>query len=190
MMKDNLKRQHDSLRAYPFKPCSQTKMRAWVKCRGLVFWVGLSLCFSLFTAPVAQAGKSKPPTLAVSEKRSLDFGTVAGSSDGSSSIVLSPSGAVTTTGYGIVIKDRLQVGKYEVRGPKYAQVLITLPSTVTLSSGSSQATLSNFTSWPSGAGVLNDHGKLTIKVGATLSIPTGQAGGAYTGPMTIYVDFQ
>jgi len=152
--------------------------------------LALLLGFSLLSPTIASAHKGEKEHLKLSEEEALNFGTVAGSSDGSSTIILSPTGAVTTTGYGFVINDDLKIGKYKVKGPDNATVLITLPNTVTLSNGYSQATLSNFTSSPSGVGTLNDHGKLTIKVGATLTIPVGQAGGEYSGPMTIYVDFQ
>ncbi|PHS78132.1 MAG: hypothetical protein COB59_08715 [Rhodospirillaceae bacterium] len=173
-----------------FKARLRTQARAWARYRGLALLVGTGICLGLFSSTMAYAGKTKKPKVKISEKRSLQLGTVAGSSDGPSTIILSPSGAVTTTGYGFVLKDQFKVGKYRVEGPDNANVLITLPNTVTLSSGSSQAILSNFTSSPSGVGTLNNHGKLTIKVGATLSIPTGQTGGEYTGPITIYVDLQ
>lgn len=126
----------------------------------------------------------------VSEFRSIEFGTVAGSADGPSTIVLSPTGALTTTGYGIVIKGTVRAGEYKITGPANASVLITLPTTATLSSPTSSVTLSNFTSSPSGVGTLSSQGKLTISVGATMSLPAGQTGGDYTGTLAIFVNLQ
>lgn len=120
----------------------------------------------------------------------IRFGMVAGSSDGPSTFVLSPTGTLSTTGYGIVMRGNVRAGTYKIVGPANANVLITLPTTVTLSNGTSNAILSNFTSSPSAVGTLNRRGKLTLKVGATLTVPAGQPGGQYTGPVTIFVDLQ
>ena len=129
-------------------------------------------------------------TVTVSEFRAIAFGTVAGSVDGPSTIILSPTGGVTTTGYGIAIKGTVRAGEYKVTGPANATVLITLPTTATISNGTSSTTLTNFTSSPSGVGTLDSKGKLTISVGATMNIPAGQAGGDYTGSFPIFVDLQ
>jgi len=190
-MNDTYQSPQKSSLAPPRKFYSSLKIRALTRRYGLAVVVSLGLVYlGLFLPTVAHADKPTTTTVTLSEKHSLEFKTVAGSADGPSTIILSPTGAITTTGYGIVIRDRFDVGKYSVRGPHNATVLITLPNTVTLTNGASQATLSNFTSSPSGVGTLNHRGKLTIKVGATLTIPAGQAGGDYSGPMTIFVDLQ
>ena len=145
--------------------------------------------YSLDPAKAARPG-SDPATVTVSESRAIQFGTVAGSGDGPSTIVLSPAGTLTTTGYGVVVSGTVRAGEYKIEGPANATVLITFPATATISNGTSTATLQNFTSSPSGTAVLDSRGKLTISVGATLSLPAGQAGGDYTGTYTIFVDLQ
>lgn len=138
----------------------------------------------------AQADRSGDDSLEISERRSIKFGMVAGSSDGPGTAILSPSGALTTTGYAIAISGTVCAGEFEVQGPDNAEVIITLPSSVTISKGSSTVTLSNFTSSPSGTATLNRRGRLTITVGATLSLPANQAAGEYEGTFPIYVDLQ
>ncbi|MFC1673505.1 DUF4402 domain-containing protein [Pseudomonadota bacterium] len=163
------------------------------------FWgVGLAaacLCGAAFLGAVynGEAIAAKPggtTTVTVSEFRTIAFGTVAGSADGPSTVVLSPAGAITTTGYGIAIKGTVRAGEYKIVGPANANVLITLPATATISNGVSNATLSNFTSSPASVGTLSNKGKLTIAVGATLNLPAGQASGDYTGTFPIFVDLQ
>lgn len=129
-------------------------------------------------------------SLEIYESQDIEFGTVAGSSDGSGSIILSPTGALNTTGYGVVIAGNARAGKYKVKGPPGATVLITLPTTAQVSNGSASTTLSNFTSSPSAVGTLNSQGKLTILVGATMALPAGQPGGEYSGTFVIFVDLQ
>jgi len=134
--------------------------------------------------------KPDDKSLKVYESQGLKFGTVAGSSDGSGSIILSPTGALNTTGFGVVIADNARAGKYKVKGPPGATVLITLPSSVHVSNGTASTTLSNFTSSPSAVGTLNSQGKLTILVGATMALPAGLPGGEYNGTYDIFADLQ
>ena len=129
-------------------------------------------------------------SLEVHEAQGIKFGTVAGSSDGSGSVILSPTGALNTTGFGVLIAGNARAGKYKVKGPPGATVLITLPSSAQVSSGSASTTLSSFTSSPSMVGTLNSRGKLTILVGATMALPAGLPGGKYTGTYAIFVDLQ
>lgn len=131
-----------------------------------------------------------PLAITVSEFRSIEFGTVAGSSDGPGTAVLSPTGVLTTTGYGIVIKGTTRAGEYKITGPANGTVLITLPTSATLTSGTANATLTNFTSSPSGLGTLNSQGKLSVLVGATLEVPAGMSAGTYDGTFSIFVDLQ
>jgi len=156
------------------------------------FAMGVTVCSGALVPCVVHAAK---PTggvtpIAVSEFRTIEFGTVAGSSDGPSTFVLSTAGALTGTGYGIVIKGTVRAGEYKITGPANANVLITLPTTATLTNGTSNAMLSNFTSSPATVGTLDSRGKLTLTVGATLTVPAGQSAGEYTGPVTIFVDLQ
>lgn len=176
-------------------PTQPSKKPFWRRF-AVLGWAGTGLVMGVLATPLAathtSAGDkhSDPEEIEISESRSIEFGTVAGSADGPGTIVLSPSGALSTTGYGVVIKGHGRAGKYKIEGPSRAYVLITLPSSATLSSGSSHATLNNFTASPSGVARLDKHGRLTVEVGATLNLPAGQLGGEYTGTFPIFVDLQ
>lgn len=145
--------------------------------------------FGLGGANAAKPGGGTT-AITVAEFRSIEFGVVAGSSDGPGTIVLSPAGALTSTGYGTAISGTVRAGEYKITGPANGAVLITLPASATLSNGVANVTLHSFTSSPSGVGTLDSRGKLTISVGATMALPAGQAAGNYTGTFTIFVDPQ
>jgi len=158
-----------------------------------LFWRGLFFgVFFVSGLALNQAHAAKPvkPLLDVTESQAISFGMTAGSSDGPSTFVLAPNGTLTATGYGIVIKGRVREGEFKVRGTAGASVLITLPTTASLSNGGATVTLSNFTSVPSGVGLLDHKGQLIIKVGATLSLPAGHPGGEYSGTFPVFVDLQ
>lgn len=126
--------------------------------------------------------------VAVYERRSLEFGDIAGSSEGSGTATISTTGGKSTTGFAIDMGGRVRAAEFKVTGPRNTQVNITLPSSITVTNGSGQTTtIHSFTSDPSGTGTLNNHGKLEIHVGATIDVPANQAGGDYTGSFTITV---
>ena len=125
----------------------------------------------------------------IDEKRKLAFGVIASSYDGPGTATISPSGVLSTTGYAITLGGNPRAAKYKIEGPKNGTVIITLPTTVTVYSNAGTATLSNFVSDPpAGTVQLNKKGKLTLKMGATLTVPAGQPGGRYRGEFTIYAD--
>jgi len=157
---------------------------------------GAVLCLSISGSQVAMSAKGGgggggggPTPVAVSEFRSLEFGDVASSSNGSGTATISTAGVKSTTGFAIDMGGQFRAGEYRVTGEKNTSVDITLPSgNITVTNGSGQtATLHSFTSDPSGTGVLDNKGKLTVLVGATLSVPANQNAGTYTGTFTISV---
>jgi len=155
------------------------------------------VALNLALPQTAWAGKDKDDDdddeieLDISERRTLRFSTIASSYTGPGAATVSPSGVLTVTGYAIHLDGNPRAAEYKIKGPKNGTVLITLPTTVTVSGPSGSALLTNFVSDPPAGSVqLNRKGKLTLKMGATLNIPAGQPGGEYTGDFTVYVDPQ
>ena len=172
-----------------------SESRRWIGASKIVMLalVALYLCLP----QTAWAGKDKDDDdddeieIELKERRTLRFSTIASSYTGPGAATVSPSGVLTTTGYAIYLDGTPRAAEYKIKGPKNSTVLITLPTTVTVSGPSGSALLTNFVSDPpAGAVQLNHKGKLTLKMGATLNIPTGQPGGEYTGDFTVYVDPQ
>ena len=167
-------------------------------------WIGVSkfvmlalVALNLCLPQTAWAGKDKGDDdddeieIEIEERRTLRFSTIASSYSGPGAATVSPSGILTTTGYAIHLDGNPRAAEYKIKGPKHGTVLITLPTTVTVSGPAGSAVLTNFVSDPPAGSVqLNGKGKLTLKMGATLNIPTGQPGGEYTGDFTVYVDPQ
>lgn len=65
---------------------------------------------------------------------------------------------------------------------------ITLPDTVTLTSGANSMTLSNFVSNPAAGSALDNNQILTV--GATLTVSPNQSPGAYSGTFDVFVDYE
>lgn len=156
------------------------------------------VALSLSLPQTAWAGKDKDGDddddeieLDISERRTLQFSTIASSYAGPGAATVSPNGILITTGYAIHLDGNPRAAEYKIEGPKNGTVMITLPTTVTVSGPSGSALLTNFVSDPPAGSVqLNRKGKLKLKMGATLNIPAGQPGGEYTGDFTVYVDPQ
>ncbi|HEY9081614.1 DUF4402 domain-containing protein [Magnetovibrio sp.] len=127
----------------------------------------------------------------IREKQELKFSTIASSYAGPGTATVSPDGILTTGGTAVHLDGNPRAAEFKIEGRKNATVFITLPTTVTVSGPAGSALLTNFVSSPpAGAAQLDGRGKLTLKMGATLNIPTGQAGGEYSGDFTVYVDPQ
>lgn len=142
------------------------------------------------SAQGAKPGSGGPKPITVSEFRTLEFADVAGSSEGSGTATIDTSGNKSTTGYAIDMGGNSRAAEYKITGDAGAVVVITLPTTAQITNGSTNITLSNFTSSPSGTATLDNKGKVTIYVGATMSVPANLSSGNYTGSFTVYVDPQ
>jgi hypothetical protein len=127
--------------------------------------------------------------LTISEFRTLEFADVAGSSQGTGTVTITTTGNKTTTGAAIDFGGRHRVAEFKViNGVANGSILITLPTSVTLSNG---ASLHSFVSDPpAGTATLSNRGKLTIKVGATMDLPLNPSGGDVTATFVVYVDAQ
>lgn len=142
----------------------------------------------LFAAAVFSANAVNAQT--ISEKRSLQFGTVAGSGESTGSVTISTTGAVSTSGSAIDLGGMFRSAQFQVTGTKNTNVILILPSTATISAGGSTATLSSFVADPP-AGVpqsLGGNGRLLYNVGVTLEISAGQAAGSYAGIFDVFAD--
>ena len=119
--------------------------------------------------------------IAITKSVDMNFGSVAVSPTVPGTVVLPTSGSRTQTG-GVtlpVTTGTVAAAKFTVTGLAASTYSITLPGTITLTSGSNTMTVSNFTSTPTPTGVLTG-GTQDILVGATLNVAAAQAAGSYT----------
>ncbi|UCH73103.1 MAG: DUF4402 domain-containing protein [Rhodospirillales bacterium] len=169
------------------------RWRAWHAAGGAI---GLLLLVSVNPAlaqvcgtPPCGGGGGKP--LTITWAQDLEFGTLAGDGTFSGTATINPvSGAKTVAGGVYDFGGINNPAVFDIRGEKNTTFSITLPGSVILSSGGSTMTLNNFTSSPSGFGVLANNGQATLSVGATLQVGAGQPAGAYTGVFTVTVNYQ
>ncbi len=132
--------------------------------------------------------------ISISKTVDMNFGNIAVSAATSGTVVLSTSSSRTTGGAGGVTlpstNGTVTSAEFTVSGEASYTYAITLPSTATLSDGSSHTmTVGSFTSNPSATGTLSSGGTQTLKLGATLSVSAAQAAGTYTNstgvPVTV-----
>lgn len=153
------------------------KKRTWLKA------ACLAAAFCVF----APGPATTQVAITLVPKRDIKFGEFAASIDGGGTVVLSPdsdtvswSGAITNFG-GTVRRARFQI----VGEPK-AYVIVSLPSSITIRKGTSNnyMTVDNFTMDQTNPVKLNNQGKRTVNIGATLHITTDQKQGNYNDENT------
>ena len=157
--------------------------------------VVLAFTNSSFAQATATAAASATIITPISIVKNIDmnFGNVAVSASLAGTVVLAPAGTRTTGGAGGVTlpstTGTVAAADFTVSGQANYTYAITLPSSATLSNGSSSMTVNAFTSFPSTTGTLATNGTQDLKVGATLNVTAAQASGTYTNatgvPVTV-----
>ena len=148
--------------------------------------------FAQATATAAASATIITP-ITIVKNIDMNFGNVAVSASLAGTVVLAPAGTRTTGGAGGVTlpstTGTVAAADFTVSGQASYTYAITLPSSATLSNGSSSMTVNAFTSFPSTTGTLAANGTQDLKVGATLNVTAAQASGTYTNatgvPVTV-----
>ena len=121
----------------------------------------------------------------------MNFGNASVATGAGGGIILTPSGARTTSGSGVTLPattGTVAAAEFTVTGAPGYSFAITLPSSAVISGpGASSMSVNGFTSSPSGTGTLSTSGTQYLKVGATLTIAAAQAPGTYTNATAIPV---
>ncbi|MFQ5775254.1 MAG: DUF4402 domain-containing protein [Kiloniellaceae bacterium] len=143
----------------------------------------LALCAALWIA--AWTGGANAAVTQVTGKNNLQFGDAAGDADLAGTVAVDTGNNKTVTGGAFDLGGAVKSGKFDVKGSGGSAYDCTLPSQIQLSAGSSTVTVDTFVTNKPLAGNLPAKGKVSIKVGATLQLPAGQAAGSYTGTLTL-----
>lgn len=128
-------------------------------------------------------------SLDITERRNLRFGRVA-TSDIPGTVVVTPNGTKSVTGGVIDMGHNHREAEFRITGPDYANVIVTFPSSATVTGGGGTGTLTNFTMDQTNPINLGRRGRADISVGATLNLGTNLPGAEYTGSFTVFVDEQ
>jgi hypothetical protein len=156
---------------------------AWI--RGC--FATMALLFGLFSFPAETipAGRSIGITLL----QNLDFGSLG---------VATTSGTATVDANGIktVSAGILDLGGvalpavFQITGEKNVVFTITLPASATINPiAGAGVLLTDFQSTPSLTGILDNTGKATVTVGATINLSPGMPESTYSGPFDIQVSY-
>ncbi|SHN28939.1 DUF4402 domain-containing protein [Chitinophaga sp. CF418] len=164
----------------------------------LLFLASLTLaCFA--TAASAQETATATATativtpISITKDVDMNFGNVAVRSSAGGTVVLTPAGNRSATG-GVTLPTTatgtVTAASFTVNGTSGYTYAITLPSSVTITSGSNTMTVNTFTSDPNGAGTLTG-GSETLNVGATLNVTAAQPAGTYVSatPFNVTVNY-
>ncbi len=133
--------------------------------------------------------QAQAQSLDITERRSLRFGRVA-TSDSPGTAVVTPTGTKSVTGGVIDLGHNHREAEFRITGPDYANVIVTFPSSATVTGGGGTGTLTNFTMDQTNPINLGKRGRADISVGATLNLGTNLPGAEYTGSFTVFVDPQ
>lgn len=148
------------------------------------------------TENTAAAAKIVTP-IAITETSSLHFGTLAILAGTPGTCVLSTQGARTQTG-GVNLSVQAPTASnaaYNVSGAMNTTYGITLPSTITVTSGPSSMTITSILARTASAGAdgltgtLSAAGTDNFTVGGTLEVAAGQTTGLYTGTFDVTVAY-
>jgi hypothetical protein len=146
--------------------------------------------FGQATATAASSATIITP-ISIVKNVNMSFGNVAVSASLAGTVVLAPAGSRTTGGAGGVTlpstTGTVAGADFTVSGQASYTYAITLPTTVTITSGSNTMTVNAFTSAPATTGALSTGGTQDLKVGATLVVTAAQAAGTYTNSTAVPV---
>lgn len=123
--------------------------------------------------------------ISITKVDDMHFGNLAVQAATGGTAILSPAGAVTTTG-GVTspaVQGSRKAASFTVNGDGTRTFSITLPSTITLTrlTGTETMSAGTFTSSPTPTGTLAG-GTATLTVGATLTVAAAQVPGTYVSP--------
>lgn len=126
-------------------------------------------------------------SISIAKNTDLDFGAFSPSTGGT--VVIGTDGSRSKTS--AVVLSSTATGsraQFTVSGTTNATYAITLPASATLTSGANTMSVGSFVSNPSGTGTLTG-GSEILYVGATVTVASAQAAGAYTGTFDVSVEY-
>lgn len=153
---------------------------------GLVLYFGLA---GPLWAPV-NPGWCKNNTL-LNPLANLSFGTFMPEAAGR--VVVAVTGVVTAPDGGIILLGGASQAVFAITGCPDNAYSIIIPPDSTLSlggGGTNPMTLTSFTSYPAGSGILDANGDGQLQFGATLNVNSPQPNGSYSGTYTVEIVIQ
>ncbi len=157
---------------------------------GIRFSAAIVVTF-LIALPVFDVFAQTP--LVLEKRRGIKFGKVAADLSAPGTVVLSPtSDSITVSGPLINFGGTVRRGRIKITGEPRAEVIVTLPSSITIRRGTSGnvMTVDSFTMDRTNPVKLNRNGIRTINIGATLRVGANQRRGNYNDDNLFTVDVE
>ena len=136
-------------------------------------------------------------SLSVTKTADLDFGRIVRPPTGSGTVTLAASGTRTVSGgAGIVGTSTFSPAGYAVLGEGAQAISVTVPPTVTLTSGSHSIVVTTSHDLPGGhsaqtlGGAVGTDATLHVAVGGTMALTSSTPPGRYQGPLTVTASYQ
>jgi hypothetical protein len=135
----------------------------------------------------AQAGATIIAPMTITKNVDLNFGNIA-SGSAAGSVVLSTSGDRTALNVTLPsVPGTVSAAAFTVAGLVGANYKINLPTSITISNGTTTMTIDEF---EENANKVLAAGTETFNVGATINLAANQAAGSYTGSFAVTVDYE
>lgn len=157
--------------------------KLWIMTAASVFMLS-SQAFAADATGTASATIVAP--IAISQSTAMNFGNIAPTAT-AGTVVLATNGGTTASNVDI-LAGSASAAAFAVTGTGSAAYSITLPTSVTLSSGTDTMTVDAF-SHDAGATPALSTGADSFNVGATLNVGASQPGGTYAGSYTVSVSY-
>jgi hypothetical protein len=141
------------------------------------------------TTATANASAEVLSTLTLSATSALSFGQIAANTGGS--VTVNADSTVASSG-GLVSTGTRAPAGFSVTGTPGANVVLTLPTSATLtrSGGTETMAIAGFNSNPGGTFQLGGTGTADFAIGGTLTVASGQVAGVYNGTFSVAVEYQ
>jgi len=154
-----------------------------------ILMMGFSASSFAQSSATATATATLVTPIAISKTVDMDFGTLAASAT-AGTVVLGTDDVATPSGGVSLVSGTPAAAQFSVTGEGTSSFSISLPSSITLVSGTDNLTVDTFGSSPSTTGTLTA-GAATVKVGATLNVPANAPAGTYTNTadLTVTVNY-
>lgn len=142
----------------------------------------------------SKGGGNQITPVSITARRDIQFGDFASSLSGPGNVILSPyADSVTSTGSITSFGGTVRRARFQIQGQPNYPVFVYLPSSITIQKNNGQSmTVNSFTMDTQNPVILNNRGRATINVGATLHIGTNQPQGNYrrNNDFTVSVSYQ
>ena len=157
-----------------------------------ILFCGLAVNSFAQVSAIAEASATILTPIAITKTVDLNFGNLAVHPVTAGTLVLATDNSRSVTnGVTLMPLGTVAAASFTVTGNVNAIYTITLPASIVLTDGTHNMTVNNFQSTPSTTGTLT-LGTSTLRVGATLNVPGGQAAGIYsnTTDLEVTVNYQ